>query len=174
MYSILTLEENREERKKWLESERAWDLRLMGDGIATKTSLTAPVICIVIIYARSRAFSFTTNSLRQTLFSDTLFSLCFFFLVYFIFINTFWWLIKENKFNRSWRKRNLLRQSILAYWYVTIMRQKGFVAWKRFCCVLVCDNNESWTLGHISLIRAHTHAHTLFFLFETVNNLCLL
>ena len=97
MYSILTLEENREERKKWLESERAWDLRLMGDGIATKTSLTAPVICIVIIYARSRAFSFTTNSLRQTLFSDTLFSLCFFFLVYFIFINTFWWLIKESK-----------------------------------------------------------------------------
>ena len=26
MYSILTLEENREERKKWLESESAWDL----------------------------------------------------------------------------------------------------------------------------------------------------
>ena len=79
MYSILTLEENREERKKWLESERAWDLRLMGDGIATKTSLTAPVICIVIIYARSRAFSFTTNSLRQTLFSDTLFLFAFSF-----------------------------------------------------------------------------------------------
>lgn len=100
MYSILTLEEKREERKKWLESESAWDLRLMGDGIATKTSLIAPVICIVIIYARSRAFYFTTSSLRQILFSDTLFfSLSFLlFLVYLTFINTFWWLIKLSGF----------------------------------------------------------------------------